>query len=172
MKPLFHQTMILDGIKQLAHKLNQTYRECSQPIVFIGILKGCLPFLMELVKHCEFDLVLDFLIIKSYFGGLKPLKEPQLILDVDVDLTNCEVLIVEDIIETGKTVRFAIEKLQHKKPHRIKVASLLYKKTENNLFQPDYYVFNAPKNSFLVGFGLDYQEQKRNLKYIGVLDNE
>lgn len=165
--------MISDGIRHLAHVLNKKYSKKNSGIVFVGILKGCLPFMMELIKHLNFDLKVDFMVVSSYFGGVtKRYQKPKLILDADFDLTNCDVVIIEDIIETGTTIATVKKHLLLKKPNSIKVVSLVYKeeKIHNLETKPDFYVFKAP-SKFLVGFGMDYHEKLRNLTYIGVLKN-
>lgn len=170
--PLFNQKAILNGIKTLAEKLNQHYQNTLKPIVLVGILKGCLPFLLELIKHLKFDLVMDFMIISSYAGKRKPLTEPRLILDTAVNLKNQIVLIIDDIIESGKTMQLVINHLKSKQPQEIKVVSLIYKAVKHNLVKPDFHIFKSPTNLFLVGFGLDIYEQKRNLPFIGYLKED
>lgn len=168
---LFDQKMISEGVAKLAGILNKKYGKKGSTVVLVGVLKGCLPFMMELLKHLNFDLKIDFMIVTSYFGGIeKRYQKPKLILDADLDLTNCDVLIVEDIIETGTTIETVKKHLSLKKPNSIRIASLVYKEERiNNLeIKPDFYVFKSP-NKFLVGFGMDFHEKLRNLNYIGVL---
>lgn len=171
-KVLFDRKTILDGIKRLAQKLNKKYQKKNAPVIFLGILKGCLPFMMELIKHLNFDLKLDFMVISSYFGGVaKRYQKPKLILDADFDLNDHHIVLIEDIIETGNTINTVKKHLKLKNPRSLEVVSLIFKKEMNltNLeVAPDFYVFDAPME-FLVGFGLDYQEELRNLDYIGVL---
>ncbi len=168
--PLFTQTQILAGIKKLATKLNSIYKQSDRPVALVGILKGCLPFLLELIKHLTFEIILDFMIINSYNGKKNAQHPPQLILNTAINLHKLSVLIIEDIVESGKTVQMAINQINLNQPKDVRVISLLYKPVHNSLFKPDFFVFQAPLNSFLVGFGLDFEEQKRNLTYIGVLN--
>ncbi len=168
---LFDWATIEKGIIWLANVFNKKYKRKNHKVVFVGILKGCLPFMMEFVKHLDFDLRIDFMVVSSYFGGVeKRYQKPKLVLDTDLDLTGCDVVIVEDVIETGNTIETAKKHLFLKKPNSIKVVSLIYKeeKVDNLEIKPDFYVLKAP-NKFLVGFGLDFQEKLRNLNYIGVL---
>ena len=168
---LFDEQAIKKGIADLATILNKKYSKKDSHVVFVGILKGCLPFMMELLKHLNFDLRIDFMVISSYFGGIeKRYQKPKLVLDADLDLNGCDVVIIEDIIETGTTIATVKKHLNIKKPNSIKVVSLVYKeeKTHNLEIQPDFYVFKAPAK-FLVGFGMDFHEKLRNLNYIGVL---
>ncbi len=167
--PLFSQKQILEGIKKLAKTLNHHYQQSAKPVVLVGVLKGCLPFLLELIKHLKFELIMDFMIISSYAGQKQPLKTPRLILDTAVNLTNHVVLVIDDVIESGKTIELVIDHLQPKQPREIKIVSLIFK-PKNNLIKPDFFIFKSPTKLFLVGFGLDIYEQKRNLPFIGYLD--
>ena len=170
--PLFRKKPLLDGIVALAKTLNQRYRTTTKPIALVGILKGCLPFLMELIKHLDFDIIMDFMIITSYFGQQKPLTKPQLVLDVAINLQDHIVFVIDDIVESGKTMRMVLTHLIKKQPAEIKTISLIYKPGTETIVKPDFYVFTSPANLFLVGFGLDLEEKKRNLPFIGYLKND
>lgn len=168
---LFDQKTISEGVFKLAQVLNKKYGKKNSNVIFVGVLKGCLPFMMELIKHLEFDLKIDFMVVSSYFGGIeKRYQKPKLILDADLDLANSDIVIVEDIIETGTTIATVKKHLGLKKPNSIRVVSLIYKedKVSNLEIEPDFYVFKAPPK-FLVGFGMDFNEKLRNLNYVGVL---
>lgn len=171
-KILFTNAEIVEEIKKLAKKINKKYEKKNKTIVLLGVLKGCLPFMMELIKYLNFDIIIDFMVVSSYFGGIKKSSQgPKLVLDVDTVLENKHIIIIEDIVETGDTIREICTHLASKKPASIKIASLIFKKNPQFLnldIIPDWYAFDAPIE-FLVGFGLDYQEKLRNLDYVGIL---
>ncbi|WHP38844.1 MAG: hypoxanthine phosphoribosyltransferase [Mollicutes bacterium] len=168
---LFSSEEILEGIKKLALKMNQHFAKRRNSVIFVGILKGCLPFMMELIKHIDFDPIIDLMVVSSYSGRTKKkFLSPKLVLDLDTDISGKDVVIIEDIIETGKTLKLVSKNLQERNPASVSIASLVYKKIKpaENIFTPTWYVFESP-NKFLVGFGLDYKERMRNISYIGVL---
>lgn len=166
---LFNKEQIEEKIKEIAFWVNKEYAN-SQDLILIGLLKGCIPFLAELMKHIEVPHILDFMIASSYKGGQTSSNNIKIIMDLEQDISNKDVLIVEDIVDSGITLQKIVETLSTRKPRSLKVVTLLDKPEGRKTgFKVDHFGFIAP-NKFLVGFGLDVKEKLRNLPYIGVFD--
>lgn len=145
----------------------------NKNLLVVGLLKGSVPFLAELIKHIECDMEMDFMQVSSYEGTTKSTLEVKVIKNIDTNVTGRHLLIVEDIIDTGLTLKKVIEILQSMKPASIEIVTLLDKKEGRMVdgLNPKYIGFDIP-NKFVVGFGLDYQQKLRNLDCIGVLKKE
>lgn len=168
-KILVSEKQIVEKSKELGIVLTEEYKG-KNPLV-LGILRGSVPFLAELIKHIDCHIETDFMTVSSYHGGTKSTGEVKLILDVDTAINGRDVIIVEDIIDTGRTLKYLKELLEHRGAN-VKIVTLL-DKPEGRVVEikPDYYGFSIP-NEFVVGFGLDYNENYRNLPYVGVLKPE
>ena len=154
---------------KLGAELTKDYTD-KDPLL-LGILRGSVPFMADLIKHIDTELEIDFMTVSSYKGGTKSTGEVKLIMDVDTPIKDREVLIVEDIIDTGRTLKYLKEMLEHRGAH-LKIATLLDKPSGRVVeIKPDYTCFTIP-NEFVVGYGLDYENHFRNLPYVGVLKEE
>ena len=154
---------------ELAQWVNETYKD-SKDLVIIGLLKGSVPFLAQLIKDINIVHTLDFMTISSYKGKLKSNGNPKIVMDLDSIVESKDVLIVEDIIDTGRTIKKIKEILETRKPKSIKTLFLLNKPSGRIIeFKPDKFGFDAP-NLFLVGFGLDYKDKFRGVPFIGEID--
>lgn len=154
-------------VKQLAKKINRDYKD-KKP-VFIGILNGSFIFLSDLIREIRIDCEIDFLKLSSYgdekisSGNVRMLKE------LNCEIENRDVIIVEDIVDSGLSANFIKEIIEKNKPASLKFISLLFKKNTSNLnFTIDYIGFKID-NRFVVGYGLDFAQKYRNLNAIYVL---
>ncbi|MBH8623421.1 MULTISPECIES: hypoxanthine phosphoribosyltransferase [Spiroplasma] len=153
-----------------SYYLNE-YPVQDNTILCLGLLKGCIPFMAKFIPHlvgveCE----TEYMVVSSYFGGVKSNGVPQILLDLPIPVTNRDVLLVEDIIDSGKTVKMIKEYLYLKGARSVKVVTLLDKKAGRKVdLVADWYGFDVP-DAFLIGFGLDYEERLRNLPYIAIAD--
>ena len=161
---------IVVAARELGQKLTEDYQG-KNPIL-VGILKGSVPFMAELIKHIDTHIELDFMLVSSYHGGTSSSGVINIIKDLDQDIKGRDILFVEDIIDTGKTLKSLKELFEGRQPASVKIATLL-DKPEGSLveIEADYTCFTIP-NEFVVGYGLDYDENYRNLPYIGVLKEE
>ena len=161
---------IVTAARELGQKLTEDYQG-KNPIL-VGILKGSVPFMAELIKHIDTHIELDFMLVSSYHGGTSSSGVINIIKDMDQDIKGRDILFVEDIIDTGKTLKSLKELFEGRQPASVKIATLL-DKPEGRLveIEADYTCFTIP-NEFVVGYGLDYDENYRNLPYIGVLKEE
>lgn len=154
---------------ELGAVLTEEYKD-KNPLV-LGVLRGSVPFMAELIKHMDCHLEMDFMTVSSYHGGTKSSGEVKLIMDVDTAVRNRDILIVEDIIDTGRTLKYLKELLEHRGA-RVKIVTLLDKPSGRLIdIEPEWTGFTIP-NEFVIGFGLDYENNYRNLPYVGVLKEE
>ena len=169
-KILISHDEIVDAAKKLGQQLTKDYQD-KNPI-FVGILKGSVPFMAELIKHIDTHIELDFMLVSSYHGGTASSGVINVIKDIDQDITGRDILFVEDIIDTGQTLKNLCNLFKERNAASVKIATLL-DKPEGRVVEidADYTCFTIP-NEFVVGYGLDYNENYRNIPYIGILKEE
>jgi hypoxanthine phosphoribosyltransferase len=162
-KPFLTEKVIQQKIKEIAVEINRDY-EGKRPL-FIAILNGSFMFAADLFKHLSIDAEVCFIKLASY-KGMKSTGSIITAIGLDQDLFGRDVLIVEDIVDTGKTLSVFLPKLMHQQPASLKIASLLHKPEATQFpLTIDYTGFSIP-NKFVVGYGLDYDGLGRNLKEI------
>ena len=166
-KVLIDEDSLNARIKKLANTINEYYAD-KDTLIMVGILKGSVMFMSELAKHIKVDTNLEFMSVASY-EGTSSTGNVKILKDLDTDIKDKEVLLVEDIIDTGLTLSKIQNNLYKREPKDIKIITLL-DKPERRLIdiKPDWYGFKIP-NEYVVGFGLDYNQFLRNIPYIGVL---
>ena len=156
---------IENRVHQLAKLLEKDF--AGKEPVFIGLLKGSVLFMSDLVKQIDLPLTIDFLKVSSYHGGTESTGVVQILQDVSYDLSGKDVIIVEDIIDTGLTLKYVKQFLQSKAINSLHVCTLLDKPSRRKVdIKGDYVGFEIP-DEFVIGYGLDYAEKHRNLPYIG-----
>jgi hypoxanthine phosphoribosyltransferase len=166
---LLTREQIEKRIKEIASEITRDYE--GKDIFLIGILKGCFVFLSDLVKNIKLDTNIDFMMVSSY-EGRQSSGIVRILLDLRQPIEGKDVILVEDIVDTGLTVNYLLKTLKTRKPKSIEVCTLLNKPSCRKVNVTLKYVgFDIP-NKFVVGYGLDYNEYYRNLPYIGVLKDE
>lgn len=156
--------------ENLGKKITEDFKD--EEIVFLGVLNGCNPFMSDLIRHVDLMITVDYLRASSYHGTLNSSGEIKLLKDLDCSIKGKNVIIVDDIIDTGRTLKYLYNLLALKGAKKIKTCCLLDKKSAREIdYNADYIGLEIPKK-FVVGYGLDYQEHYRNLPYIGVLKEE
>ncbi|MBR2567859.1 MAG: hypoxanthine phosphoribosyltransferase [Paenibacillus sp.] len=169
-KVVFSEEQIAARVKELGEELSRDYAG-KKPLV-ICVLKGAFIFMADLVKCMDVPVELDFMAVSSYGASTKSSGVVRIIKDLDVSVEGRDVLIVEDIIDTGLTLSYLIEVLQGRKANDVKVVTLFDKPARRTTsMEANYKGFVLP-DEFIVGYGLDFAEQYRNLPYIGVLKPE
>ena len=156
-------------IKELAEKISKDYK--NEEIVLVCILKGAVYFSVELSKKITNNtVILDFMKVSSYGNNTETTGKINLKLDTSIELENKNVIIVEDIIDSGLTLNYLYDYLKKKNPKTLKICVLLDKKERRKKdIKVDYTGFET-EDKFVVGYGLDYQEKYRNLPYIGYIE--
>lgn len=156
--------------KELADEISKYYKEKNSVPVIVGLLKGSVPFMMGLVMKLDIDCEIDFMDVSSYSGTNS--IEVRVIKDIEGSVTDRDVLIVEDIVDTGKTLEKVTEMFKNKGAKEIKIVTLLDKPARREkAIEADYIGFVVP-DEFVIGYGLDYNQKYRNLPYIGVIKEE
>lgn len=170
LKILFSEEQIIDCNKALARKINDDFG-IKDDLILICVLKGSAIFCCDLAKHLKMPVQMEFIRVSSYGNSQKSSGKVQA-LDLTLpNLENKNVLIIEDIIDTGSTMKFLVEiLLKTHKPKNLKIVSFLNKKIARKVeIEPDYYGFEVD-DKFVVGYGLDYEGYMRNLPYIGYFE--
>ncbi|ERI92502.1 hypoxanthine phosphoribosyltransferase [Clostridiales bacterium oral taxon 876 str. F0540] len=157
-------------IKELGNNISRDYK--GKELVLIGILKGSVMFMADLMKEITIPCSMDFMAVSSYGSSTTSSGVVRILKDLDFEIEGKDVLIVEDIIDSGITLKYLMEYLKARKANSLEIVCLLTK-PERRKVQIDvkYTGFTVP-DEFLVGYGLDYAEKYRNLPYIGILKEE
>lgn len=165
---IFNEQQINQRVQELANQLNRDYAG-KKNVVVVAVLTGAIVFTMDLFKKLNLYAHIDFVDVSSYQGGTSCTGTVKLLHDLKNDIAGKDVIVCEDIIDTGRTLKYLIDLLNGRGANSIKVVSI-FDKPEGRVVDvhPDYVGFDVP-NEFLVGYGLDYQGLYRNLPYIGVL---
>lgn len=165
-KILVSQEQIVAKCQELGKKITQDYK--GERIILVGLLKGSVPFLAELMKSIDLDCECDFMDVSSYHGTTSS-GDIRIIKDLECSVKDRHVLICEDIIDSGKTLQAVTNMICAKSAKSVKIVTLLDKPEGRVVeIEADYVGFVIP-NEFVIGFGLDYDEIYRNLPYVGVL---
>ena len=166
-KVLITEQEIASRTRELAKQIQKDYN--NEEIVIVCILKGATFFAVELAKRIESDTIIDFMKVSSY-EGKESTGKINFTLDISEDITDKNVLIVEDIVDTGRTLAYVKKYLESKNPKNVKICTMLNKKERRVIdLEPEYVAFNIP-DKFVIGYGLDYDEKYRNLPYVGYLE--
>lgn len=175
---IFSPEEIQKRVAELGRQIAQDYKNSAakdpykRPLLVVGILKGAMPFMADLIRHMDIPLEYDFIAVSSYRNGTVP-GEVRILKDLDRAIGQRDILIVEDIVDTGHTLRSILRRLASRDPASLRVCTLLDKPQRREVEVPiDYVGFVLPENVFVVGYGLDYAELYRNLPFIGVLKPE
>lgn len=169
-KSLYSREEIAIKTKELGQQIAEDYTD-KNPLV-IGILKGAIPFMADLIREMDMQLEMDFMDVSSYGEALVSSGEVKIIKDLDTNVAGRDLLIVEDIIDSGQTLKYLVELFKYRQAKSVKIVTLLDKPDGRVVdIYPDYFGFHVP-NEFVVGFGLDYKENYRNLPFVGVLKPE
>lgn len=138
----------------------------------IGVLKGALPFMSDVLRYTETHLEMDFMDVSSYGNGMRSSGEVKILKDLDAQVEGRDLLIIEDIIDSGLTLSYLVDLFKYRKANSIKIVTLLDKPSGRSAaIEADIIGFQVP-DDFVVGYGLDYNQKYRNLPYIGILKPE
>lgn len=156
-------------IRELAHEISKDY--ANRELLMVGVLKGSFVFMADLIRHLDCDVEVDFMGTVSYGASTESSGEVRITKDLEQSVAGRHVLLVEDIVDTGLTLRYLLDTLRNRQPASLRVCTLLDKPARRRVrANLDYYGFIIP-NAFVVGYGLDYAQKYRGLNYVGVLEN-
>jgi hypoxanthine phosphoribosyltransferase len=164
-EPLIPSKTIEDRVKAIGAQLNADYKN-TKP-VFVGVLNGSFMFIADLIKEIDIPCEITFTKLASYYGGTASTGKIREDIDVSIDMKGRDLIIIEDIVETGNTLNYLIEKLSVRKPASITACTLLLKPAAVLKKTPELkYIGFEIANDYVIGYGLDYKEQGRNVKGI------
>lgn len=156
--------------KRLGAQITKDYKD-KEPLV-VGLLNGCVPFLGHLLGEIDLYLDVAFMDVSSYHGGTESTGEVKILMDLQIPVDGRDIIIAEDIVDSGRTLKQVVDLLNFRGAKSVKVVTLLDKPAGRVVeFLPEYIGVTIPKE-FVVGFGLDYEDKYRNLPYVGILKPE
>ena len=168
---LIDEETLQKRVIELAAQINEDYA-CGD-LLLICILRGALPFMVDLMRHISLPHAMDCMAISSYgVGARSSTGNIRLTLDLQTNIESKDVLLVEDIVDSGHTIAHVLEMLKTRNPKSLKVCALLDKETRREVVVPIHYRGFAIPNKYVFGYGLDLDEYYRNLKFVGVVDLE
>ncbi len=159
-------------VSRIAAEINEDYKDKN--LLLVCILKGSVCFMSDLMKKITIPCAIDFMVAKSYYAGTESKGEIKIYKDLDIDISDYDVLLIEDIFDSGRTLNLLVNKLKERNPRSIECCSLLDKPDRRDpaiTMKLKYTGKNVP-DEFVVGYGLDYDEAYRNLPFVGVLKPE
>lgn len=170
-KVLISHKEIDEKCQELGQVITEYYKDREDAPILVALLKGSVPFLAALIKYIDLDIEYDFMDVSSY-EGTESVRDVRINKDLNRSIKGKDILLVEDIVDTGHTINEIMRLLENKGANEIKVVSLLDKPSRREVdVEADFVGFVIP-NEFVIGFGLDFNEKYRNLPYVGVLKDE
>ena len=168
-KILVSEEEVREAVVRLGAEITAYYGRLDQELMVIGLLRGSFIFMADLVRQIKIPLVVDFMTVASYGDGTVSSGDVKVVMDLDSSIEGRDVLLVEDIVDTGRTFSKVIRMMRNRNPHSLKTCTFLNKPQARVVDIPiDFCGVNIP-NEFAVGYGLDYAQGYRNLPYVGVL---
>jgi hypoxanthine phosphoribosyltransferase len=164
---LLSEEQIQNKVKELGEQISKDYE--GKDVIFIGVLKGSVVFISDLIRKMSINVTMDFMAVSSYGSSTETSGVVKILKDLDSDIEGKDVIIVEDIIDTGITLKYLCEYIKARGPKSLKICCLLDKPERRRVDIPvDYIGFSIP-DEFVVGYGIDYAERFRQLPYIGIV---
>ena len=157
-------------VAELGEEINRDYE--GRDLVLVGVLKGAVPFIADLMRHLTIPCELDFMAVSSYGSSTDSSGVVRILKDLDAPIDGRDVLIVEDIIDSGLTLHYLLRNLRARNPGSLEVCALLTKPDRRRIDLPTRYVGFEIPNRFAIGYGLDHQQRFRNLDYVAALSEE
>lgn len=166
---MFTEEQIREKVAELGKQIENDYK--GEEILVVGILKGANMFTCDLIRQIDLDVKIDFMSVSSYGSGTESSGTVRILKDLDTDIKGRNVLIVEDIIDSGRTLSNLVKELQIREPKSLKLCTLLDKPSRRVVDVDVEYVGFEIEDKFIVGYGIDYAEKYRNLPYIGIVED-
>lgn len=165
---IFSEEQLIKRSKEIGEQITKDFY--GEEVLLVGILRGSILFFADVMRNIDLDCKIDFIGVKSYEGTVS--KELKITKDLSEDIEGKNIILVEDILDTGKTLAYIKKELAKRNPKKISICTLLDKKIEKSEEVKAQYVGFEVDNVFVVGYGLDYSQKYRNLPYIGVIKEE
>ena len=169
-KVLVSEEEVKQTVKRLGEEITTHYGQLEKELIVIGLLRGSFIFMADLVRQIKIPLVVDFMTLSSYGDGTVSSGDVKVVMDLDSSIEDRDILLVEDIVDTGRTFSKVIRMMQNRNPRSLKICTFLNKPEARVAdIKIDFCGVDIP-NEFAVGYGLDYAQGYRNLPYVGVLN--
>lgn len=169
-KELISKQELEGKVRELGKQITNDY--AGEEVTLVGLLRGSVVFLADLCREIDLEVKIDFMNVSSYGNGMESSRDVKILKDLDDSIKGKNVIIVEDIIDTGYTLDLVISMLKERQPKSLKIATLLDKPARREInMDIDYVGFVIP-DVFIVGYGIDYSQKYRNLNYIGIVEGE
>lgn len=166
------QEDIKKKVEEMGRRITEDYKGSDKKLILVSVLKGSVVFMADLMRAIDLPLSIDFMIVSSYGSGTASRGNVKIIKDLDINVSDYDILIVEDILDSGYTLSKLMEVLRTRKPKSLKLCTFLNKPDRRVVpVELDYCGFDIP-DEFVVGYGLDYDERYRNLPYVGIVHFE
>lgn len=167
---LYNEDELRDKVRQMGAKISKDY--FGKELIIIGVLKGSVIFMSDLLKEITIPCKMDFMAVSSYGNSTETSGVVRILKDLDFEIQGKDILIVEDIIDSGVTLKYLMKYLSGRKPNSLEIVCLLNKPDRRKAdIDVKYLGYDVP-DYFLVGYGLDFAEKYRNLPYVGILKEE
>jgi hypoxanthine phosphoribosyltransferase len=167
-KTLIDEHTLRDRVAELGAEVSADY--VGKELTLVGVLKGAVFFMADLMRHLTIPCEVDFMAISSYGDSTDSSGVVRILKDLDINIEGRDVLVVEDIIDSGLTLSYLMRTLEARQPASLEICALLTKPSRREIEVPVRYTGFEIPNEFVIGYGLDYAERYRNLPYVGVLD--
>ena len=164
---LYSEEEIRAKVKELGERITEDYK--GKKLFLLGILKGCVPFMADIMRSIDLELEYDFMDVSSY-QGTRSMGEVRILKDISTSIVDKDILIVEDIIDTGVTLSYLTKILKSRGARSIEIVTMLSKPSRRKVELPVKYNGYEIDDHFVIGYGMDYNERFRGLPYIGILD--
>lgn len=167
---LFSESYLAETVQRIGKQISEDYKDKN--LLMISVLKGSVVFMADLMRAITIPCRVDFMSVSSYGSGVKTSGVVKIVKDLDIPLAGYDLLVVEDILDSGMTLSYILELLQSRGPRSIRLCTLFDKPERRTVdINADYVGSNVP-DAFIVGYGLDYDEKYRNLPFVGILKPE
>lgn len=167
---LFSEELLQATVKKLGAQISEDYKD--KKLLLVSVLKGSVVFMTDLMRSITIPCEIDFMAVSSYGNGVKSTGTVRILKDLDRDIKDYDILVVEDILDSGKTLNYLMDMLYARNPASIRICTLFDKPERREVdIYADYKGMPVP-DEFIVGYGLDYAEKYRNLPYVGILKEE
>jgi hypoxanthine phosphoribosyltransferase len=167
---LIAEDEIAKTVQRLGAEITEHYKGIGRDLIVVGLLRGSFIFMADLVRQIKLPLVVDFMTVSTYGDGTVSSGDVKVVMDLDQSIEGRDVLLVEDIVDTGNTFSKIIRMLNNRNPRSLKICTFLDKPSRRTAHVDIDFCGVAIPNEFVCGYGLDYAQRYRNLPYVGVLD--
>lgn len=171
-KVLISEDEIKEIVTRLGKEITEHYKSSDKELIVVGLLRGSFIFMADLVREIRLPLITDFMTVSSYGDGTVSTGDVKIVMDLDESIEDCDILVVEDIIDTGNTFSKVIHMLENRNPASLKICTFLNKPSRRIVdVHIDFCGIDIP-DEFVCGYGLDYAQKYRNVPYVGVYGGE